>query len=124
SLADSGDRIGQPRSRMHAAQGELACRFGIGVGHAGGIALMARGDQLNTGFHERMRNPEIGSAEQAKASARAVTGKVLRDNRGHRRLTFHPASLRAGHQMSKFGNHVATAGRSSRSPSSKRLMIT
>src|SRR5262249_54496746 len=120
-LADSGNRIGQPRPRMHAAQRELARRFGIGVSHAGGIALVARGDQLNAGFHERMRNLEIGGAEQAEATACAVTGKVLRDNRSHGWVTSHSVSYRAAHQMSKFGNHVAIAGSSSRSASSKRL---
>jgi hypothetical protein len=68
---------------MHAAQGELARRFGVGIGHARGIALVARGDQLDPRFHERARNLEVGSAEQAKAPARAVTGKILCDDRGH-----------------------------------------
>ena len=44
---------------------------------------MARRDQLNARLHERVRNLEIGSAEQAKAAARAVIGKILRDDRGH-----------------------------------------
>ena len=69
-LADAGQRIGQPWAGMHADQRQFAGRLGIGVAHAGGIAFMARGNQLNAGFHQPMGNLEIRSAEETEAASR------------------------------------------------------
>ena len=75
--------------------------------------------ELDASFHERMRNLEIGGAEQAEASARAVSREVLREHRGDRRLL-----LSCAYPMSRFGSQVAMAGTSSSRASSSRLMIT
>ena len=79
-LADPGQRIGQPRTGMHAHQCQLAGRLGIGIAHARCVAFVARGNQLDTGLDQRMRNLEIGGAEQAEAAACAVRGEVPGDD--------------------------------------------
>ena len=88
-LADAGQRIGEPRPRMHADQGELLGGFGIGVRHARRVAFVARRDELDAGFHEGVRNLEVGRAEQAEAAARAVVGEVLGEHRRNRRIILH-----------------------------------
>ena len=79
-LADAGERIGQPRAGMHADQRQFAGRLGIGVAHAGGVAFVARGNQLDAGFDQPMGDLEIGGAEEAEAAPRAVAGEVLGDH--------------------------------------------
>ena len=76
-LADPGQRIGQPRTGMHAHQCQLAGRLGVGVAHARCVAFVARGNQLDTGLDQRMRNLEIGGAEQAETAARAECARIV-----------------------------------------------
>jgi hypothetical protein len=81
-LGDAGDGIGEAGTGMHAAQGQFAGRLGVGIGHAGGVAFVARRDQFDAGLDQRVRYPEIGGAEQAEAAARAVAGEIARNGRG------------------------------------------
>ncbi len=98
-------------------------RLGIGVGHAGGVALVARRDQLDAGFHQRVRDLEIGGAEQAEAAARAVGGEVV-GKHGRNGWIFIARVHATLYPTSRFGSHVAIIGNSSSSASSSRLMIT
>ena len=118
-LGDAGQRVGQPRPRVHAAEGQLLRRLGVGVGHAGGVALVAGRDQLHAVLDQGVRDLEVGGAEQAEAAARAVAGEVAGQHRGNGGFLLH-----AGHPTSRFGSQVATAGNRSSRASSSRLMIT
>ena len=43
---------------------------------AGGVAFVARGNQLDAGLDQRVGNLEIRGAKEAEAAPRAVAGKV------------------------------------------------
>ena len=75
-LADAGQRVGEAGPGMHADKGQLLRRLGVGVAHARRVALVSRRDQLDTRLHQRVRDLEVGRAEQAEAAARAVGGEV------------------------------------------------
>ena len=91
-LGDAGERIGEPRPRMHAAEGELLRRLGVGVGHAGGVALVPRRDQLHAVLNQGVRDLEVGGAEQAEAAARAVRCQVAGEDSGNSRRSRHLSS--------------------------------
>src|SRR5215467_1048921 len=76
-FADPGDRVGETGSGMHADKRQLAGRLCIGVGHACSVAFMARGNEFDARFDQRMRNPEIGRAEQAKTAAGSKCREIL-----------------------------------------------
>ena len=82
-----------PRTGMHAHQCQLAGRLGVGIAHARCVAFVARGNQLDTGLDQRMRNLEIGGAEQAEAAACAVRGEVPGDDCRDRWRAIHPVFL-------------------------------
>ena len=79
-FADPGDGIGQAGPGMHAHERQLSGRLGISVGHAGGIAFVPGGNEFDAGFHQRVRNLEIGRAEQPEATARTERREILRQN--------------------------------------------
>ena len=85
-LADAGQRVGEPGPGMHADQRQLLGRLGVGVRHARGVAFVARGDELDAGLHQRVRDLEVGGAEQAEAPARAVVREVPGEHRRNRRV--------------------------------------
>ena len=82
-FTDPGQRIGQSRSGMDADQREFAARLGIGVRHARRITLVARGNKLDTGLRQSVRDLEIGGAEKRKAAPGAVAGQVGGDHVGN-----------------------------------------
>jgi len=45
---------------MDAQERQFAGRLGIGIGHAGSVAFMARRNQLDAGADQRVRNLEVG----------------------------------------------------------------
>jgi hypothetical protein len=89
-LADAGQCIGEARPRMHADQGQLASRFGVGVAHASRVAFVSRGDELDPGLHQCVRDLEIGGPEQAKAAARSINDQVVGEDGSNSWTTFHP----------------------------------
>jgi len=74
---------------VDADKGELSGRFGIGIRHAGGIAFVTRRNEFNAGLDQRMRNLEIGRAEQAKTTASAEPCEVLCQDHGDCRIVAH-----------------------------------
>jgi len=46
----------------------------------GGVAFVARRNQLDAGFDQAVGDLEIGGAEKAEAAPRAIAGEVLRDH--------------------------------------------
>ena len=94
-LADAGQRIGQSRAGMNADQCQLAGCLGIGVGHAGGVAFVARAIELDAILDQRVGHLEIGGAEKTKAAPRAIAGKVTPDDRSDRWIPAHCPAFEA-----------------------------
>jgi hypothetical protein len=117
---DSRQRVGKPRPGMHADKRQLLRRLGVGVCHAGGVALVPRRNDLHPRSGQRMRDLEVGRSKQRKAAARAVGGKILRQHFRNRPLACHAFSFT--YPTSLFGSHVATAGNPINRASSSRLM--
>ena len=85
-FADPGQCVRQSRSGMDADQSELTARFGIGVGHARRIALVAGGNKIDAGLHQSVGNLEIGGAEKGKAAPCAIAGEITGDHVGDDRI--------------------------------------
>ena len=75
----------RPGPGMHADQRQLLRRLGVGVRHAGRVALVPRRNDLDARLGQRMRDLEVGRAEQREAAARAVGGEVPRQHCRNRR---------------------------------------
>ena len=85
-FSDPGDRIGETGSGVHTDKRQLPGRLGIGIRHAGGVALVTRGNEFNAGFDQSVRNLEIGGAKQAETATCPKRREILRQDCGDCRI--------------------------------------
>ena len=86
-LGEAGQRVGQARALVHAEHADLAGDPGVGVGHHGGAALVAGGDEPRAVPGQRVGDVEVAAADDAEHRAHpGVPGEGGTDPLGDGRL--------------------------------------